>query len=207
MINILSVDIDWIMEPSIQIYNHLIKEDIKTEQYDLTVNAPGAILNPDLQKFYQLNKILFSKNCKVAPKDLVINPTHKAIVKAINDWHITESFSIWNIDHHHDCGYPDKEGDERYYHAVTCGNWVAYIAMNNPLFKKYTWISNANSLTALDPLVRDKIPSMIDNMNINSIQDIKFDKIFICKSPGWIPEPVQPLVDTLCTTFAAFINL
>lgn len=207
MINILSLDIDWIMEPSIQIYNNLINEDSPVEQYNLDIKAPGAILNSDLNKYLQLNRLLFSKQCKVQLQDICITKTHKDIVKAIDCWKINESFSIYNIDHHHDCGYPDTAGDEKYYNRCTCGNWVTYIALNNKMFKHYVWINNINSNTYIDPWATKRLPKMSVSDDINYLSNIKFDKVFICTSPGWIPTNIEPLADALTVAFENFIKL
>ena len=209
MINILSVDIDWIMEPSIQIYNWLINEDTETEQFNLEVNAPGVVLPPDLYKFYQLNKILFTPNCKVDKDSLVIQKSHKSIVRAISNWKINEPYVVWNVDHHHDCGYTDKTGNARqaYYNGATCGNWAAYLALHDKNLKQYCWIGNFNSNHDIDEDIKKQLPQYHYFENINILSEIKFDKIFICRSPGWMPDNVTPLVDTLTTTFESFIKL
>ena len=51
--------------------------------------------------------------------------------------------TIYNIDHHHDCGYHLKE-EPLLKQELSCANWVAKIKEIN-LLDRYIWIKNTNS--------------------------------------------------------------
>lgn len=195
------------MEPCIHLYNSLINTDSSVEQSLLEVKAPGVILPPDLNKYNLLIKLLFSQNCKVPSSNIYLAKSHDEILEAINNWNITEQFAVYNVDHHHDCGYFAHSDNEKMYTHHQCGNWVPYLSKDEPLFQYYVWISNMNSNMNIGDVARHYMPDMEQTNDITKIFDVKFDYVFICKSPGWIPTNVTPLVDALMLSFENFIKL
>jgi hypothetical protein len=189
--NILSVDLDWIMEPSINFYEDLIEEN----NYFLSNLPNGVELKADLNKYAILSTLLVEKILKIKNSDIYIADTHTDILNAISKWKINKPFRIINIDHHHDCGYlNDDEDINDILKDTYCGNWVLHLTKNN-LFSEYTWIGNKNS-TKIDSKIKPKIPNFIFTNDIQTISNLKIDKIFICKSFEWIPENYQQMLES-----------
>ena len=195
------------MEPSIEAYNDSIHNDSTTFWDKLAVDAPNIIYHPDLEKYNQLIKILFSRSCIINYDDLYIGTSHEEIVQAINRWKIDKPFHIVNIDHHHDLGYTEKRSNkEIYYQQLKCSNWVTHLAQSNPNFQKYIWIRNQNSESDIDNYAKEKVQLYDNSIDINLVLSMKFNKVFICKSPGWVPPNVMPLYDSLVLSYSTFIK-
>lgn len=207
MINILSIDLDWIMEPSIEAYNNIV-EDYDPEKSWKVISEfmPGLSYEMDYNKYYQICKFLFNENNKVPNSNLVIVNSHEKIIEAIKEWNINESFKIYNVDHHHDCGYFDKscKGLEQFINNLECGNWVSYLKNINPRFIQYTWIKNKNSFEPIIQYAQPFVPNLTVTEDINVLEPIKFDYIFICKSLSWIPLKYHPLINSLLFAVAKF---
>lgn len=191
------------MEPSIYAYNPLIINDSAVEQVLIDTTSPGAIFLPDYNKYYELIQLLFSK--QLNSKDVYVAKSHNEIITAIHNWNIDNNIIIYNIDHHHDCGYPGTNEKKHYAHC-TCGNWVTYLAKTNPAFIKYIWIHNKNSFMKIDNAAKEFLPPMNQSTDITTLTNIYFDKIFICLSPGWIPTSIKPLGEALVYSFEKYTN-
>lgn len=192
-VNILSVDFDWIMEPSIGIYNPLIKTDHPID--DLMQENPGCIFQADLSKFNTLNTYL-ANICRVIElsERIQFATHHDSIVDCIeNCWKLTNvKYNIYNIDHHHDCGY-EPTLNKIYEQKITCGNWVQYCKQLN----SYTWINNKNSDDPVSDELVTNVPKFKQSNDIQLIGRIPFDYVFICLSPAWVPKQYHPLFSAL----------
>lgn len=206
-INILSLDVDWIMEPSIDLYNNKVQNDDFDQQNLIAELSPGVTFTADLNKFYQLNQLLFSHRCLVKPDDLYVTISHQQILEAIDQWNIQQPFTVWNIDHHHDCGYmPPDAPDEQLFGSLGCGNWVPWLMKNFQYFEHYRWICNYNSDKDILKCAQPFVPDLLSSSDIGILDNITFQKVFICKSPGWIPNQYRPLVDSLIYSYQNFVN-
>lgn len=200
-VNILSVDFDWIMEPSINIYNNQIDE-LKAIDQLLEENS-GIIIKADNKKFYTLFTLI-SIICNEIddPNHIIITDNHQEIVNAINtQWDIQDKYTLYNIDHHHDCGYGAQTLKDIEAQKIQCGNWVHWIKNIN----KYIWINNKNSEVNLASEILNAIPNYQMSYDINLIRNVKFDYFFMCLSPGWTPKEFWPLFDTLSFTIKEII--
>ena len=207
MINILSIDLDWIMEPSIQIYNSLSHEGEPIESNFLSKLDKGTILNADLKKYEQISDLLFTKTGHLKDYDIKIANSHADLPREISYWRLDKAFTIYNVDHHHDCGYLNEEQSVTdALHLTSCGNWVPRVLRLNPNFTKYIWISNKNSDDHIRADLEPHLPQYEYTTDISVLQDIHFDKVFICKSYAWIPLEYRPMLDALTTAYSAFIN-
>lgn len=162
MMKILTIDFDIIMAPSIQSYNGLVN-DIEWDRFEELNPAANLAFYERLTNWLLDNMTL--ENTKF------IN-SHEEILGFIPEG---EEVEIYNIDHHHDCGYHGS-ADE----PLNCGNWVAKI----PNLKKYTWINDANSdINTTTKLINGYIDF--------EYYDLKYlpkpDLIVICYSKEWIP--------------------
>lgn len=192
-INILSVDFDWIMEPSINMYNDHIRGSTTIDE--ILKNNPGIVVKPDIQKFYTLFTLInVISNWIDNPNHFVIADNHQEIVDTINTkWDIQDKYTLYNIDHHHDCGYDVKTLEDIDNQNVQCGNWVHWIKN----LDKYIWINNKNSDTFMTQEIFYAIPKYQMSYDINLIRNVKFDYLFLCLSPGWTPKEFWPLFDTI----------
>ena len=182
--NVLSIDFDWIMEPVIEAYNHISGSPVL--KYDDCWNIIKKKL-PDT-KFYCNNNLL-NKIFEIVekfPNRIVIGENHEEILQMINDEPVD---MLVNIDHHHDCyGFSLDRNNE-----IHCGNWVDYLFQND-LLGHYIWVTNYTS----DPNQGKFNTYPSDKVEIDSNVDailkfVKFDKIFLCLSPNWIPPQCLPL--------------
>lgn len=211
MINILSIDLDWIMEPCIEIYN-LIVTDQWEESWNLIRNrCPGINLFPNYQKLYQLTELLFNKDAMVDPSHIYITESHAEIYDAIEQWNIDKPFSIFNVDHHHDCGYDNDFNVDNligdFFQNVKCSNWVPALRYQNNKFVKYYWINNYNSDNTIHNEVNGYVPNFNISSDIDILKPIKFDYIFICQSLGWIPPNLYPVINGFLHAFKQFYRL
>lgn len=193
-INILSIDFDWIMEPCIEFYNDKATQSIALDE--LLKLSPNIYIKPDYQKFSTL--VTYATNiAQTLPnaKNVYFGVNHQEIISAIeNIWDIKDkSYHIYNIDHHHDCGYGVTTLQEINKQGLTCGNWLAYCKN----LKSYTWINNKNSHIEMPDEVFQKLSKYTFSSDINIINYINFDYIFVCASPGWVPSELSPLYTLL----------
>lgn len=193
MVNILSVDFDWIMEPCINLYNGMADDGINLSQNVEELKHIQCV--PDYNKFYQIS--VYIKNIAKTINDnskIYFCDKHREILDCINDkWKLDIPVHIYNIDHHHDCGYfgDIKKNTEN---GPGSNNW----ALMSDKIKKYTWINNKNSETiSLNNDIIQHFDVFEQSSDINLINYIKFDYIFVCLSPGWVPTELFPLFDTL----------
>ena len=193
-IKILSVDLDWIMEPSINMYNGLASGNTNLDEF-LKQN-PGISLEGDLDKYKTLSIYLKNICNKITlPDRIQFRINHDEIINCIdNIWKLDkEKYDIYNIDHHHDCGYGIEKYSDVVDQGLTCGNWVMYCKN----LRNYTWINNKNSDCGLIDEIIEKLTQFTYVSDINLINFINFDYVFVCLSPGWVPNKYFPLFDIL----------
>lgn len=193
-INILSIDFDWIMEPCINVYNNIANSITPLDE--VLKDSPNAFFKPDYEKFKTL--LIYATNIARDLPDssrVLFGLNHQEILTGIEKiWKIQDKpYNIYNIDHHHDCGYTVENWHDIINQGPTCGNWINYCKNLN----SYTWINNKNSQETIcnDAFKRLKKYTMCHDINI--INYVNFDYLFICKSPGWIPKELDPLFNIL----------
>lgn len=183
-INILSVDFDWLMDPSIEIYNDSLNINMTVD--DLLKISPGVNCEFNYQNYYKLYLLLYDicKNINDNSRILIFD-NHHDIITCIEDmWQINEPYNLYNIDHHHDCGYPDPIAPNVYEQDLNSGNWVQWCKNLN----SYIWINNTNSALLTNPELIKNIPNYQYTSDLQLITYLHFDYVFICLSPEWIPK-------------------
>lgn len=192
--NILTIDFDIIMKPSIYVYNDLIATDTPMKEwvdnYSFIANIPA-----DLYIYEYLTRIIM----EVAPQaDTYFISNHKSVVDILNKYK-NKNLDLVNIDHHHDIGYEIKDWN-KHITFPNCGDWVKHL-MDKGKVKSYTWVNNDNSsypekAGAAKYLTRDM------ELGEFSLTDFpKFDVLIICASFEWIPPMYEPLFltwQTIC---------
>lgn len=197
--NILSIDFDWIMQPTIRAYNDLSYGYNRLGPAEIWDNIFSAMpgFNPqcDLNYFTDLYFLLkrYLKNLNV--EDVYIGMNHDELYKFMEQLG-AKKYSVYNIDHHHDLGYRLEEqalSDQ----PLTMANWATKAHENLNMYK-YTWIHNTNSG------VPEYIPETLKythTTDLNILDGVRIDKIFICPSWEWVPLKYQNLFAILVSLF------
>lgn len=166
--NVVSIDFDIIMAPSIEFYNNLVNSP------KLFDNPLLQVCNADLIHYKRLTLWLIDQIEYLSPDKIIFIESHEEIINFLPD---SSEIHLINIDHHHDLSYENKDPNL----GVNCGNWGKYLLNNNKI-KDFFWIHNINSI----------LPIFESNYTHSTIEDydlrqLKADMIIICLSPQWVP--------------------
>lgn len=181
MKNILSIDFDIIMEPSIQFYNNMTH--ISWEERSVGNNYV-ELLTANYMIYQKLTQFLINLTSSVPKEKIHFIFDHHHIINFLDP---NEVYVVTNIDHHHDRGYPQKEENDIEKQPLNCGNWVNHV----PNLTRYFWIKNYNS-----------IPKINENTEVQGVNIMDFDlntlstpdEIYICFSIPWVPPTHHPLL-------------
>tara|TARA_R100000030_G_C3249156_1_gene122522 strand:- start:645 stop:1415 length:771 start_codon:yes stop_codon:yes gene_type:complete len=197
---VLSIDLDYIMEPSIEKYNGLAFDLNTKRRWDQLYGDT----NYDENSFeIEEDNFLFCFDvfCKsiMNCKNVTFGYDHDEILYSIKNWN---NIDLINIDWHDDViegayfrYYDDvKVASKREYNdvknnKVTEGNWGAWLHSQQKL-NSFTWICADNSGSveknnAIKSLLKKRFNHFTkDNYKF---ENYKFDHIFVCLSPQYIP--------------------
>lgn len=113
-------------------------------------------------------------------KKVMIANSHKHCYKFVNDCAKDKPFNICNIDYHHDIYTSDKEEE------IDCQNWLFKLHENNENLQSATWIKREDSEDYYDPeYPEDTKYHLNTTTDLNYINSISWDYLFICRSPLW----------------------
>lgn len=182
--DVLSIDFDIIMAPTIEYYNHMVPsrnwEDIQME--NPYMYNPKADLSHYNYLLCLLDKIITKET------DIYVAYNHKMIIDFLSNVDIVD---IINIDHHHDLGYPPEENEKD-----NCANWAKQLLKSGKM-RNYIWAKNFNSQLPVDSIKEELESYNCIIADFNELKDrivnMKFDKIFLCISPEWVPPYYQQL--------------
>lgn len=200
---VLSIDLDFIMGPSIEVYSDAFFDEDPMVRWshlykftDFTEGMFRCDQDAVLYCFDKFTKAL--KNCS----NVGFGYEHDEILYHLRD---KKDIDIINIDHHDDIFCYDfndelpEDNLELEWEAMTKfgrvheGNWGAWLHWKDKL-KKFTWITNGNSKN-LDKnefnenLLGAKYNTFTRDMFDEWDKYEKFDYIFICLSPQYMPQP------------------
>ena len=135
--NIVTIDFDIIMGPSIGVYNNAVNEDFKVdsiiEDYPFLSNVPA-----DLNIYEYLTRYIVDV-IKVLPQDKIqFIRSHEQIVPLVSKY---RNANLVNIDHHHDIGYEIEDWAKPIVGKPQCGNWVKKL-FDTKVINHYDWVSN-----------------------------------------------------------------
>lgn len=197
---VLSIDLDYIMGPSDYLYRHFGWHNhpfIRWEMFYELSDCVKEDLIYDKQKLDFLKKLFFKSlnQCK----NVKFGYEHDSILYHIKDF---ECIDLTNIDHHddvlmNDYGYYDSDIQNykseyshiKKYNKVDEGCWIGWLNYHKKL-RSLTWIGNEDSI---NDDKQEYIHSIVDDYKFicenysKSISDYKFDFIFVCLSPQYIP--------------------
>jgi hypothetical protein len=182
MYNVLSIDLDFIAEPYIQLYHNMTHEASVEKTWELIFSHPALVsnnfdVNPD-NVIYTLD--IFSRSL-VHCKNVAFGITHDSILYELEN---ENNLNIVNIDHHHDIMYPPSRL-ELNYDLVSEGIWIEWLHKKSKM-EKYVWIRNENSW----PLQKECPTTMEWSSYLKTEYQYEMipDLIFVCLSPAYIPK-------------------
>ncbi len=203
---VLSIDLDYIMGPSIDLYQGECWDDCTHWRWndffecsDIKENEL-VIDEGNLLFCYKL----FLTAIKNSDCEVTFAYDHDNILYELQDHN---NIDLINIDHHHDILYHNAGNDEddevlesfekKYkaicdYSMINEGNWIAWLKSKNKI-DSYTWIGNDNSFENVNGVTLDYYKSLLPKFNMKKkedfkLRDYKFDYIFVCLSPQYIPK-------------------
>ena len=196
---VLSIDLDYIMGPTIEDYNSILYDDNPTVRWDEFFSKTNSKEND----FYidQSNLLfcynLFLKSLKTCD-NVSFGYEHDSILFSIADY---DNIDLINIDHHDDVfggdyigEMPDEDAYKtEFYNAlkhgkVHEGNWGAWLGGTGKL-NSFTWIGNENSANKIhNRFNAEVVPNYLNTEKENyKFDSYNFDHIFVCMSPQYIP--------------------
>lgn len=193
--NVLSIDFDIIMAPDIGLYNSIVgtsHDNSRSIEQRIKEHPMLAGCRADLNHYQRMVLYILRVIKDLDIEDIRISNTHEDIKNVLKD---LNNVHIYNIDHHHDLGYP-QEGKTPSEEHCSCANWGEYY-FNKGIITEFTWLNNTNS---------GPVPPAWENDNRvttclyqeTELDDLpKMDKLFLCLSPEWTPSMYHPLFYTI----------
>ena len=198
MKKILSIDFDCIMYPCIKLYNDKCHGDENP-----TIGWKKLSIEMDIDKFLSydaqvLEDIILLVQRSVSNGAVLIPiQEHQELVKHL-DMESDEKIDLINIDFHHDIWYNrDSISSIKLFNQYNCADWVGYLMKKDKL-NSYTWYKMPNSDMFLDNM---DIPFTIKKIKEIKELDEKFDTIYFCLSPQWVPYKYHHLYDLIIKLF------
>lgn len=201
--NVVTIDFDIIMKPSIGFYNNMVdpEDPIKNyiEEFSFLANIPADLYIYDYLTRYITRAMV--NGCR----DVYFINSHEAAISCIKGLSLKEPVTLYNIDHHHDLGY-DKTANEwkTLEKKVLVGNWVKY-GKEKKYIDNYFWIHNDNS----DPFPKEAQFLVKDDFDLKDINlnDDNFvpDVLILCASYEWVPPMYHSLYlawNSICSEIA-----
>lgn len=193
---VLSIDMDLIGWQSIALYNNLVGESGAREEAFWAELEESLHINQFIkcdEKALGFINDLFKKVIKKVDKEnIFFVKDHDMILELLcgDANKADEILEVYNIDHHHDIYYGERQKEfvDRF-DFTTLGCWLYYLGVHDKV-EKYYWIKSPYSgdfpvsqLSDLDFPVQsdefDKLPYDIFAMD--------FDYVCVCKSPDYLP--------------------
>ena len=196
---VLSIDLDYIMGPVIELYNGLMYDHNPTLRWEQLFNRTD--FNESHFRIDQSN-LLFCYNTFLKAlrncDSVSFGYEHDSILFSIADY---KDIDLINIDHHDDVfggDYIREMSEEDAYKTefyeimnhdrVHEGNWGAWLGGHNKL-KSFTWIGNKNSINKCRNRINAEVVPNYVNIEKEDYKfdNYNFDHIFVCMSPQYIP--------------------
>ena len=207
MCKVLSIDLDYIMGPTIELYQHEKYYENPTIRWERLFESTHFKENQfyidqsNLMYCYSAFLRALTRNKK--KPEVLFGYDHDSILYLIGN---ESNIELINIDHHDDVLHGsfigeigDREEDTedlekelhclKKYHAVNEGNWGAWLHVHDKL-KSFTWIYNKNSANLDRNFFNEKILGDKYSTSLKQdyeFEDYDFDYIFVCLSPQYVP--------------------
>jgi hypothetical protein len=195
---VLSIDLDYIMKPSIEIYNGIhFNPNASLRWFGLFQNT----------EFQESNFVIDQSNLlfcfDVYMKALQhcdsvdFGYDHDSILFKLKD---CQNIDLINIDHHDDVFGGDYDGHVEdpyqyeydqiiHFNRIHEGNWGAWLASQDKI-SSFTWIGNENSRNKIRNETNASLMPNYLNVEKNNytFDNYNFDHIFVCLSPQYTPK-------------------
>lgn len=200
---VLSIDLDYIMRPCIEIYNSLhfnpnaslrwygLFKDTAFQESDFVIDQSNLLFCFDvyMKALQHCDSVDFGYD-------------HDSILFKLKD---CENIDLINIDHHddifggdYDHEYNDENSKEPYqveydqiihFNRIHEGNWGAWLTSQDKI-NSFTWIGNENSRNkGRNPINASLVPNYSNVEKTNyTFDNYNFDHIFVCLSPQYTPQ-------------------
>lgn len=197
MKNILSIDFDIIMAPTIESYNDRVPfvpwDRLQRQPFYHTCHA-------DLRIYQDLTNYLISLMPYLKAENIHFIEDHDSIIDFLS---ADDYYNIHHIDFHHDMGYEPPEALKEKEEELGCANWVKFI----PNLFSCTWIHTSNSsFPPNQKLFSHCYEASIEGKNFSELIPSKPHEVFICLSPPWIPPMIRPLYHLWIDMFNKYYN-
>jgi hypothetical protein len=197
---VLSIDLDYIMAPTIEIYNGLHFDDNPTlrweELFDNSNFKESHFYIDQSNLLFCYNTFLKAlKNCD----SVSFGYEHDSILFSIADY---DNIDLINIDHHDDVfggdyamRMPLEDALKQEYYEILKhnriheGNWGAWLAGTGKL-NSFIWIGNENSGNKSRNHINKEVIGNYQNVEKENYKfdNYNFDHIFVCLSPQYMPK-------------------
>lgn len=183
MVGILSIDFDYFIDASSRErdlyfpdgYDEIPVNMLQVMWEERYLKYPKLRNIGVIEDYYFLKRYL--SGLRIPGEKLVKADNHKYIKNLIDQLPETERLMLVNIDFHHDFYHYYKGSD-----ICNCGNWLRRVMEERPN-TKVKWIRRKDSqIYSLDGAVPFE-----HTEEIQAIKNMKFDYVFLCRSPEWSP--------------------
>ncbi len=211
---VLSIDMDYIMGPSIQLYNDCsCEDDFRAGSFWEKVNRLRGIepfLTYDEKKYVFLLKLLVKNLRRLEKRAVFFAEEHDMILELLAGGDKKdEIFEIYNLDHHHDLFYNPRQKEEvDRFNFASLASWAYYLGKNDKL-AKYYWIHNENSQYIDAGAIRElDFPVDFDTYTekYEELLNIGFDYVFVCHSSEYLPPKFNHLFASLLAAAEGFYD-
>lgn len=205
---VLSIDMDYIMGPSIQLYNDCAGNDeFKQGSFWEKVNQLRGVdefLKYDEKSLLFVEELFARNAARLDPKDIFFATEHDMILEFLCGDEAKKDFrfDIYNVDHHHDIFYnPQQKSEVDRFDFACIANWVYYLGQNRKI-EKYHWVANKLS----QPFPKGELHDLIFPADFNAaekkdqILGIDFDYVFVCRSKEYFPDKFKHFFELLRVT-------
>ena len=221
---VLSIDLDYCMSSCIDLYDGIYDDENPFTRWEIFEENNGIQSN---NLFIDEDKIEYCFNTFIKSlfycNDVEFAYDHDAILYRLEN---ERDIEIINIDYHNDFlnfGGLSEYSDGSYeqdlsvlkmeysfiekYNRVMEGNWVAWLNIKNKL-RKYIWIRDKSSLgDTNNPTFTDYYSDFLKEKFNHftkeeyQIENYKFDYIFICLSPVYVPKKYWKVFSIFMSAF------
>lgn len=200
--NVVTIDFDVIMNPSIGLYNDVVGTEFKVDSYfedfPFMANVPA-----DLNIYEYVTRYIVDVFKTLQKGQIHFIRSHEQIVPLVSKFRDIE---LTNVDHHHDIGYELEDWSKPIVGKANCGDWVKKL-FDMKVIKSYEWVSNDRS-DVMPAGIEDIYDVKETHLSDYSLIELakKTDMLVICKSFEWVPKLYQPLFYTWVGIYEEMYN-
>lgn len=183
-VKILSIDFDYFINATIKERNEKFPKGLDEAPKELLEQMweESYMIHPEIRDIGVIPSYKFMCYYLAHHKfeKVLIADSHKEIKQLIDEVPKEVPLEVYNIDFHHDMYHYFSSGEE-----VNCGNWARKLVHEGRYYNSdYIWIKRKDSdIMTLGGEVCCYKKTYLKT----ALRGMKFDYVFICKSPEWTP--------------------